>query len=152
MAVAGALPGLLIFMFLDVRMLKILASILILISTALLMAKVAFKQSSEKEYITGFLSGLLTCSIGMPGPPLMIYFSGAKIEKSVLRSTTLAYFIFICLVSFGFQIFSMSNRFSKEVLVSALWSLPFMLFGIFVGERLFTRVNLQGFYKIIHLV
>lgn len=146
----GILPGLIIFIFLDVKLLKILVSILILVSTGLLITKVTLKQSNKKEYITGSLSGLLTCSIGMPGPPLMIYFSGAKIDKAILRSTTMAYFIFICSISLIFQM--AISSLSKNILLSILWSMPFMLFGIYLGERLYTRLNQQLFYKIIYLL
>lgn len=149
-SLVGILPGLIIFIFLDVKLLKILVSILILVSTGLLITKVTLKQSNKKEYITGSLSGLLTCSIGMPGPPLMIYFSGAKIDKAILRSTTMAYFIFICSISLIFQM--AISSLSKNILLSILWSMPFMLFGIYLGERLYTRLNQQLFYKIIYLL
>jgi len=119
----GIFPGMLLFIFLDVRPLKILVSILILASTALLVAKINVKQTNTKELITGVLSGLLTTSLGMPGPPLLIYFAGAKVDKSILRSTTLAYFVFIYPVSLLLQ-FSMYSI-SKGVWLSTLWALPF---------------------------
>jgi|SRR5680860_19573 len=144
----GILPGLLLFIFLDVRPQKIFVSILILVSTALLVAKVNVKQSNSKELITGALSGLLTTSLGMPGPPLLIYFAGAKVDKSTLRSTTLAYFVFVYLVSLILQ-FSMYNI-SKGVWISTLWALPFTLLGIYLGQWLFARLNQQLFQIIIY--
>ena len=144
----GILPGLLLFIFLDVRPQKIFVSILILVSTALLVAKVNVKQSNSKELITGALSGLLTTSLGMPGPPLLIYFAGAKVDKSTLRSTTLAYFVFVYLVSLILQ-FSMYNI-SKGVWISTLWALPFTLLGIYLGQWLFARLNQQLFQMIIY--
>lgn len=149
-SLVGILPGLIIFIFLDVRFLKIFVSILILLCTGLLIAKMALKQSNKKEYITGALSGLLTSSIGMPGPPLMIYFSGAKIDKAILRSTTMAYFIFICSVSLIFQMATSTP--SKNILLSTIWSIPFMLLGIYLGERLYTRLNQRLFYRLIYLL
>lgn len=142
----GILPGLLLFIFLDVRPQKILVSLLILVSTALLVAKVNVKQSNSKELITGALSGLLTTSLGMPGPPLLIYFAGAKVDKATLRSTTLAYFVFVYLVSLMLQ-FSMYNI-SKGVWISTLWALPFTLLGIYLGQCLFARLN-QGVFQMI---
>ncbi|KJS19251.1 MAG: membrane protein [Clostridiaceae bacterium BRH_c20a] len=146
----GVLPGFLIFVFLDVQPLKIFVSILILTSTALLIAKVKIKESNAKGLLTGILSGLLTTSIGMPGPPLLIYFAGAKIDKAVLRSTTMAYFVFICSVSLLLQL-SMYNI-AKNIWLSTLWSIPFMLIGIYLGERLYTRLDQQLFYKVIYWV
>jgi len=144
----GILPGLLLFIFLDVRPQKIFVSILILVSTALLVAKVNVKQSNSKELITGALSGLLTTSLGMPGPPLLIYFAGAKVDKSTLRSTTLAYCVFVYSLSLLLQ-FSMYSI-SKGVWLSILWALPFALLGIYLGQWLFARLNQQLFQKIIY--
>ncbi|HBP63823.1 MAG TPA: hypothetical protein DD730_06035 [Desulfosporosinus sp.] len=144
----GIFPGMLLFIFLDVRPLKILVSILILASTALLVAKINVKQTNTKELITGVLSGLLTTSLGMPGPPLLIYFAGAKVDKSILRSTTLAYFVFIYPVSLLLQ-FSMYSI-SKGVWLSTLWALPFTVMGIYLGQWVFARLNQQLFEKIIY--
>ncbi|AFM43079.1 putative permease [Desulfosporosinus acidiphilus SJ4] len=144
----GILPGLLLFIFLDMRPLKIFVSVLILVSTGLLAAKVTVKQSNPKELLTGVLSGFLTTSLGMPGPPLLIYFAGAKVDKSTLRSTTLAYYVFVYSISLLLQ-FSM-YRISKGVWISALWGLPFTLLGIYLGQWLFSRLNQQLFQKIIY--
>jgi uncharacterized protein len=146
--VMGILPGLILFIFLDVHLLKIFVSILILASTGLLIAKINVKQSNSKELVTGALSGLLTTSLGMPGPPLLIYFAGAKVDKATLRSTTLAYFVFVYLVSLFLQ-FSMYNI-SKNVWISTLWALPFTLLGIYLGQWVFVRLNQQLFQKILY--
>lgn len=144
----GILPGLLLFIFLDVQPLKILVSILILLSTVLLVAKITVKQTKLKELITGAISGLLTTSLGMPGPPLLIYFSGTNVDKATLRSTTLAYFVFVYSASILLQ-FSMYSI-SKGVWISALWALPFTLLGIYLGQWVFLRLNQQLFQKIIY--
>ncbi|KJS83846.1 MAG: membrane protein [Peptococcaceae bacterium BICA1-8] len=144
----GALPGFFIFLFLDVQPLKIFVSILILAFSALLMANINIKESNVRGVITGVLSGILTTSIGMPGPPLLIYFAGARIEKAVLRSTTMAYFVFIYSVSLLLQL-TMHNI-AKNIWISTLWSIPFLLIGIYLGERLFMKLDQQLFYKIIY--
>lgn len=144
----GILPGLLLFIFLDVRPLKILVSILILVSTGLLVAKISVKQTNSRELIAGALSGLLTTSLGMPGPPLLIYFAGANVDKATLRSTSLAYFVFVYIISLLLQ-FSMSSI-SKTVWISVLWALPFTLLGIFLGQWVFKRLNQQLFQTIIY--
>jgi len=146
----GMLPGILLFIFLDIRPLKILVSILILTSTGLLIAKINVKQSKLKELIVGASSGFLTTSLGMPGPPLLIYFAGANIDKAILRSTTLAYFVFVYLVSILLQ-FSMYNI-SKDVWGLTLWALPFTLLGIYLGQWVFAKLNKQLFQRIIYVL
>lgn len=149
-SVIGILPGLGIFIFLDVRPLKILTSILILASTSLLIAKINFKQSSRKELIVGAFSGFLTTSIGLPGPPLMIYFAGAKVDKATIRGTTVAYFVFVSLISLLLQ-FSMYDT-STSVWIATLWSIPFVLLGIILGQWVFTRLNQQRLLKLIYIL
>ncbi|HBW38607.1 sulfite exporter TauE/SafE family protein [Desulfosporosinus sp. BICA1-9] len=144
----GIFPGMLLFIFLDVRPLKILVSILILASIALLIVKINVKQTNTNELITGALAGLLTTSLGMPGPPLLIYFAGAKVDKSTLRGTALAYFVFVLPISLLLQ-FSMYSI-SKGVWISTLWTLPFAIMGIYLGQWVFTRLKQQLFEKIIY--
>ncbi|WP_407312933.1 sulfite exporter TauE/SafE family protein [Desulfosporosinus sp. SB140] len=146
----GIAPGFLLFIFLNVRPLKIIVSILILASTGLLAAKINLKQTNSRELIIGALSGLLTTSIGMPGPPLLIYFAGANVDKKTLRSTSLAYFVFVYLISLLLQ-FSMYGI-SKSVWISTLWALPFALLGIILGQWVFVRLNQQLFQKIIYVL
>jgi len=106
------------------------------------------KQTNTNELITGALAGLLTTSLGMPGPPLLIYFAGAKVDKSTLRGTALAYFVFVLPISLLLQ-FSMYSI-SKGVWISTLWTLPFAIMGIYLGQWVFTRLKQQLFEKIIY--
>lgn len=144
----GIIPGLVLFIFLDVRPLKILVSILILAITGLLVAKIKFKQSNIQELVVGAFSGLLTTSIGMPGPPLMIYFAGAEVDKATIRGTTVVYFVFVSLVSFLLQLTMYHS--SMVVWVSTLWSIPCILLGIILGQWVFARLNQQLLLKIIY--
>lgn len=146
----GIIPGLLLYLFLDVRLIKILVSVLILAVTGLLVAKINFKQSNIKELIAGAFSGLLTTSIGLPGPPLMIYFAGADADKATIRSTTTAYCVFINFVSFLLQ-FSTYHS-STSIWISTLWSIPSILLGTFLGQVLFVRLNQQLLQKIIYIL
>jgi len=146
----GILPGFGLFIFLDVRVLKLLASILILGITCLLVTKIKFQQSNIKELIVGVFSGLLTTSIGMPGPPLMIYFAGAKADKATIRGTTIAYSVFVSLISLLLQL-SMYHI-STGVLIATLWSIPFLLLGVFLGQWLFSRLDQQLLQKVIYIL
>lgn len=146
----GIIPGLLLFIFLDVRPLKILVSILILVLTGLLVTKINFKPSKAKELIVGTFSGLLTTSIGMPGPPLMIYFAGAEVDKATIRSTTLAYVVFVNFIALLLQ-FAMYHS-SLVIWKSTLWSIPFLLLGIFLGQWIFARLNQRLLQRIIYFL
>lgn len=149
-SLVGIFPGIILFAFLDERPLKLLVGILFLMATTLLIAKVKIKQTKKNEWITGGLAGLLTTSMGMPGPPLLIYFAGAKIDKIVIRSTTLAYFLCIYPISLLLQFILFDI--SIEVWKSTLWSLPFAIIGIIIGQWIFVRLNQQIFLVIIYML
>lgn len=149
-SVIGAPIGILIFLFLDVRLLKIIISLLILFLTTLLIFKFNVKQSKVKDHVSGGLSGMLTTSIGMPGPPLLLYFTGARIEKAVLRSTTLAFYLFIYVLSLAMQIsFGSTN---KEIWLSALILLPITFLGMLLGQWVFKFINQHVFRMITYII
>ncbi|NLK00205.1 MAG: sulfite exporter TauE/SafE family protein [Clostridia bacterium] len=146
-SILGVFPGLWIFFLFDLRFLKIFVSISILISTILLITKVKIRKSRFREVVVGFLSGFFTSSMGIPGPPLLVYFSGTKADKSMLRGTALAYFAFIYPLSLLLQFFTYGI--SLDTLKYSLWSLPFAAMGISVGQWVFTKLNQENFEKII---
>ncbi|MEA4900947.1 sulfite exporter TauE/SafE family protein [Desulfitobacterium sp.] len=149
-SLVGIIPGLILFILFDVRPLKMFVSIVIIAIASLLVANIKFKQSNIKELFVGAFSGFLTTSIGMPGPPLMIYFAGARVDKATIRATTVAYFVVVSLVSLALQ-FSFYNT-SVVVWRSTLWSIPCILVGTLLGQWIFTRMNQRLLQKIIYLL
>lgn len=95
-------------------------------------------------------SGSLTTSIGMPGPPLMIYFAGAEVDKTTMRATTIAYFIFVNFITLLLQL--IVNHNSSVLWKSTLWSIPFVVLGILLGQWVFARLNQRLLHRIIYLL
>lgn len=142
--------GMIIFMLIDINSLKLAVSLIILGLTILLIFAFRISQSKKRDVFVGGLSGLLTTSIGMPGPPLLLYFSGTHTEKEKLRGTTLAFYLFIYSVSLITQvIFAGTN---KTIWVSSLSALPLVLAGLYLGQRLFKRINQNLFRKFTYII
>ncbi|WP_017378849.1 sulfite exporter TauE/SafE family protein [Paenisporosarcina sp. TG-14] len=143
---SSGLPiGIMIFLVLDLKNLMLGISLIILGLTLLLILKFRITQTRRKDIVVGGLSGMLTSSIGMPGPPLLLYFSGTDTEKSKLRGTTLAFYLFIYLMSLIIQvIFTGTN---KTVWISSMYALPVVFIGLFLGQILFKSIN-QNFFRI----
>ncbi len=146
----GVLPGLMLLNFFNEQALKIFVSIIILTSVGLLISQVKIRQSTTKEFIVGVFSGLLTSSIGMGGPPLMIYFLGAKTDKATLHATTIAYFIFVSSVSFMLQFWK--YNITPMVWTATLWAIPVLLIGVLLGLLVFARLNQQLFRQAIYML
>ncbi|HLS60862.1 MAG TPA: sulfite exporter TauE/SafE family protein [Virgibacillus sp.] len=148
---ATGLPiGILIFLNMDMRLLKINISVLILLLTILLMINLRMKQLPWRDTLVGGISGLLTTSIGMPGPPLLLYFSGTNMSKAALRATTLAFYLFIYAVSLAIQIGFAGT--SREVQSSLIIGIPISLVGIYLGQLLFKWINQETFRMLTYLL
>lgn len=152
--VIGSIPGLPvgIFLFLtaNAEKLKFGISIVILVLTLLLILKYRIKKTNRRDYAIGLFSGGLTTAIGMPGPPLLLYFSGTETNKSALRATTLAFYLFIYSASLLTQVFFAGT--SKVVWTSSLAALPVLFIGLYIGQRLFSCINQKYFRRITYVI
>lgn len=149
-SVIGLPIGMFIFLLIDINKLKLAISFIILALTILLILKFRMQQGNKRDLAVGGISGVLTTSIGMPGPPLLLYFSGTETKKEKLRGTTLAFYLFIYLVSLAVQvIFAGTN---KTVWMSSILALPLVFIGLYVGQLLFKRINQQIFRVFTYII
>ncbi|WP_280512983.1 sulfite exporter TauE/SafE family protein [Rossellomorea vietnamensis] len=151
--VIGSMPGLflgiVVFTLIDMSLLKVVISLVIILLTILLIMKFRITQSTPRDFLAGALSGVLTTSIGMPGPPLLLYFSGTGTKKEKLRGTTLAFYLFIYLISLGIQVNVAGT--TLTVWKSSLQALPVVAVGLLSGQALFSKIN-QKFFQIVTYV
>src|SRR5690625_3353488 len=92
----------------------------------------------------------MTTSIGMPGPPLLLYFSGTDTKKESLRATTLAFYLFIYCVSLIIQMSVVGT--SKIVWFSSGIALPIVLISLYLGQILFNHLSQRSFQVIVYLI
>ncbi|MFG6113792.1 sulfite exporter TauE/SafE family protein [Halobacillus sp. MO56] len=147
---AGLPIGILIFLLADMTKLKLGISIVILVLTILLIFQFRTHQSLRRDFIAGGISGAMTTSIGMPGPPLLLYFSGTDTKKEKLRATTLAFYLFIYFVSLLIQVvFAGTNI---EVWKAGGLALPVVLAGLVLGQLLFQWINQRLFQLFMYMI
>jgi uncharacterized membrane protein YfcA len=142
-SLVGAPAGFLIFISINISAFKLGVSILLLLLTLLLIFNVKLKATRVRDFIVGGISGLLTTSIGMPGPPLLLYFTGTDTEKGKLRATTLAFYLFIYFISLITQIIFIGTN--KMIWVSSLYAIPIVFLGLFAGQMMFKWINQRMF-------
>ncbi|MBT2642506.1 sulfite exporter TauE/SafE family protein [Bacillus sp. ISL-41] len=135
----GVVLGIPLYLYINVEFLKIVVGVLILIFTVLLILKFTIIQTKKRDLLIGGLSGFLTTSIGIPGPPLLIYFSGEIMEKASFRNTPLSYNLFVYSISLILQL--LFGGTSKEIWTSSLFSIPALFMGILLGQYLFSRIS-----------
>lgn len=146
----GLIAGIIIFLSINMDMLKIGVGIVILCLTFLLIGRLRIKQTNPRDTVVGGLSGTLTSSIGMPGPPLLLYFSGTDTQKEKLRGTTLAFYLFIYLMSLITQIIFAGT--TQTVWVSSGLALPLVLLGLYFGQYLFKHINQKHFRVFTYII
>ncbi|WP_234028489.1 sulfite exporter TauE/SafE family protein [Lentibacillus sp. Marseille-P4043] len=148
--IVGLPIGITIFLTMDITWLKLGVSIIILLLTVLLILHFRIGQTSRRDFSIGALSGAFTTSIGMPGPPILLYFSGTETTKEKLRGTTLAFYLFIYSVSLLTQVMFAGT--TKAIWQSSLIALPLVIIGLFLGQLLFKRINQQVFQTITYVL
>ncbi|RSK29144.1 sulfite exporter TauE/SafE family protein [Bacillus sp. HMF5848] len=149
-SVTGLPVGIVIFLLIDINGLKMGVSLIILLLTFMLILKFRINQNKIRDIIVGGLSGSLTTSIGMPGPPLLLYFSGTNTHKEKLRGTTLAFYLFIYFVSLIIQVVFAGT--TKTVWISSVWALPLVFAGLYLGQLLFRRINQDTFRILTYII
>lgn len=149
-SVLGLPVGIIVFLLIDMNRLKLGIGLIILVLTLMLILQFRIRQNKTRDMFVGGLSGSLTTSIGMPGPPILLYFSGTQAEKEKLRGTTLAFYLFIYLVSLLIQVIFVGTN--KTVWVSSLWALPLVFIGLFLGQVWFKWVNQNVFRILTYLI
>ncbi|MGY0693383.1 sulfite exporter TauE/SafE family protein [Virgibacillus sp. FSP13] len=148
--IIGLPIGITIFLTMDMTWLKLGISVIILLLTILLILHFRIGQTSQRDFTIGALSGAFTTSIGMPGPPILLYFSGTETTKEKLRGTTLAFYLFIYSVSLLIQVTFAGT--TKVIWQSSLIALPLVIIGLFLGQLLFKRINQQVFQTITYVL
>lgn len=142
-SIIGIPFGGLVYLTINISTFKIIISIILLFLTLLLILNIRFKSTTPRDYIIGGISGLLTISIGMPGPPLLLYFAGTNTGKERTRATTLAFYLFIYFVSLVSQIFLTGT--DTDIWSSSLFAIPAVFIGLIVGQVLFKHLNQKAF-------
>lgn len=140
----GAYP----LMVLDIRTYKVFIGLIItLFATAFLMG---FKRKIKNEKLSfttiGFLSGLLSGSTAMSGPPIILFFTNQGIAKRPFRANIVAYFIVLDLATI--LTFALSGLITKEVVNYAILLIPALIFGAFTGMKLVHKVDEKLFRNI----
>ncbi|RKQ33990.1 sulfite exporter TauE/SafE family protein [Oceanobacillus halophilus] len=149
-SIIGLPIGIGIFLLMDMTKLKLVVSLIIVALTILLMKQFRIHQKDGRDLGVGGLSGMLTTSIGMPGPPLLLYFSGTNTQKETLRGTTLAFYLFIYFMSLIIQVTIAGT--TRTVWISSSMALPLIFIGLYAGQLVFKWMNQRTFQMIIYII
>ena len=146
--VAGIPIGTYLLITLDASIVKILiGSVTIPFAIASL---AGFKKHIRSEKLAfapvGLISGLLTTSTSLSGPPVILFFVNQDVEKQKFRANLVAYFTVLDLVAI--PAFMIGGVITTAVINHALWFLPATILGAITGIKLAHRVSEKLFRNI----
>lgn len=97
----------------------------------------------------GLVSGLLTGLFGTGGPPLVLYYQLAGIDKAAFRGNLMAIFLFMSLVRL--PSYAGLGLITAERVTSSLLVLPAVLTGAWLGHRLQLRIDERTFRRMVSI-
>jgi uncharacterized membrane protein YfcA len=142
-----ALPlGLLVLFWVDPAVFRLGVSVVSLAMLAVLMAGMRYHGALTPRlvYATGGLAGLLGGAVGIPGPPVVLFYMASPHPARVIRANIMAYLFFFDLMMIAGV--TMAGRLSAQPLVLGLMAALPYLAGNMTGWWIF-RPELEKLYR-----
>ncbi len=136
-ALAGLPIGIEVLTSVDSTLLRRAAGVVVLVSAAFLTFARGIKLPAGRPLAlgAGLTSGLLQGSVGLGGPPLVIYFLAVGAEAQVSRASFVTYFAGLVLLTLPFH--AWNGLITWEVFIWSLAMAPALVIGGYAGETLF---------------
>jgi uncharacterized membrane protein YfcA len=147
-AIPGLFAGVFILQHANSALIKLIAGVAVagfavVISRGFIIPGI---QNRIAPVVSGFLSGTLGTSTGMPGPPAVIYLTDKRLTPRVFRVSITAYFFVVDII--GVLLVIRTGKVGWRELWVALVLLPFALVGRRIGRRLLTVIDPETFRRI----
>ena len=135
-ACAGMPLGLLVFVFVPEKGLRVVLGVVVVMAAVLLARGFRLVRSSRRtEVALGFLSGILNTSVSTNGPPLVFLLHARGFEPREFRGTISRVFLYSNIVSVS--LFALAGKVHHAAALAALVASP----AIFVMQWIGTRVQ-----------
>ena len=87
----------------------------------------------------GFVSGVMSGSINMGGPPVILFFANQNVPRQVFRANIVAYFFILQIAAVPFLLWN--GILNRETFIAGVVLLPALIAGGFVGASFAERVD-----------
>lgn len=157
-AVTGCPAGLWLFHGTNVRGLKLtVGCVIIALIGLLLMRELQARQTwrgagtmghgTAATLATGAISGALTALLVMPGPPLMIYFMGARQAADVIRALSLSFFAlcYVAVTAAGIA----TGGMPRSAWIATILLAPVVIAGTVAGNTVGPKLGETGMQRAI---
>jgi uncharacterized membrane protein YfcA len=104
------------------------------------------KNAAPGLFSVGFLSGLMTGSIGIGGPPVVLFLANQDTPRDVFRANLIAYFNTLGWITAG--IFAARGAYTLDILQIVAVCIPAVLTGTYIGAKMVTRIPHELFRRL----
>lgn len=136
---AGLPFGLVLLALLSERTLTILIALCVLAGAAAIWRGLRITAGGPAVAVAGFVSGVLTTSTGINGPPMAAAFSAMGLPPRQFRATLAA--VFVVVGPAGIAGFVIAGQVTTGALTIAAIGLPAIAAGWWAGDRLFAHLT-----------
>jgi len=123
------------------QLLRLVVALLMLIMAGVMMKGVRFSGDLGRAHLlfVGFVAGLFNGVAGIGGMPIAVYLGSSSISLAQMRATMVALFFGIEALFIVSAIFN--HLYDRTIVLSAVAALLPMAVGVWVGTRVFDRVD-----------
>ena len=147
-ALIGMPFGLWLLLNLDTRVMKAILGVVVLIGVFLSIKGFDLQQLPKSfDYAMGVVSGVLSTATSTNGPPLVFLLHARHFSPQDFRAVLNRVFTFLNFLTL--VIFAFAGKLTADALRLALFSIPVMGIGVFLGTRLRTRINPEHFRNLV---
>jgi uncharacterized membrane protein YfcA len=146
-SIPGNIVGLYIIQCVNEAALKTSIGVLTLSLAVLLLFgyKKSVKNEKKAALVVGFLGGAMSSSLGMSGPPVILFGVNQAYEKNMFRASLCAYFLLVSI--FSLLIIQLRFNLPATVYYDSLKYIVSIIMGYIVGNSLFKYVPVGLIYK-----
>ncbi len=146
--VMGAIPGAYLLAVISSDGLKLFIGVVLLAATVAMWKNCTISIGNPRyaEAVVGAVSGFLTTTTSVNGPPIILYYLNAKVDanKAAFRANLTRYFLLMSASSILISYLAGNLRFG-DLWGHVLLAVPALYAGFHVGEKMFHRINAKTF-------
>lgn len=148
----GAILGLQLLRVASADLIKIITSSIVVAFALLLIRGLPEREINHPLLapFAGFVSGAMSTSTALSGPPIILFFTVSKVPVQAFRVTIAAYFVLLDL--FGMPALIRGDFVTRDDFEIALLMIPFAFVGRWWGSRLSRRFSREQFYRFTLLI
>lgn len=137
----GIILGVYILKVIDPSVLKLSIGILILLLGFLMTSNYVFIIKREKlaTILVGIVSGFMGGSTSLSGPPVVFFLMNQQKDKEAFRANLVRFFCFGNFATLITRYYM--DAFDTGIFTHLIYAIPGVLAGVWLGEKIFAKVN-----------